>query len=127
MKHIELQHSTDLFARIKGFNTPEQIEKWKAERRNNFPTPENIARKKAEMLERRSRGEHFSSRKIEDSGIMCPGAKDVFRYKIIPEDRKRRKPEWRGRKGHPAYQSSGDDDYLEEDEVSKGSRNFFCQ
>jgi hypothetical protein len=95
-----------IFARIKGFDTPEQIEKWKAERRNNFPTPENIARKKAERLERHSR-EHFSSRKIEDSDIMYPGAKDVFRYKVIPEDRKRRKPEWRGRKGHPAYRVLG--------------------
>jgi hypothetical protein len=71
MKHIELQHTTDLFARIKGFDNPEKNKKWKVERRNNFPTPENIARKKAERLERHSRGEnHFSSWKIEDSGII---------------------------------------------------------
>lgn len=99
MKHIEIQHSTNLFQRIKGYNTPEEIENWKTERKKNFPTPENIARKKEEVAERKARGESLTAK--ED----FPGI-EVFRHKIVPEERMRRKNQRGG------YQSEGDEDSL---------------
>ena len=36
--------------------TPEEVEKWRAERRNRFPTPENVAKKEAQQEELRSAG-----------------------------------------------------------------------
>lgn len=96
MKHIELQHATNLFQRIKGYDTPEGVEKWKEERRKNFPTPENTLRKKAEIAERKARGDILTAK--ED----FPGI-EIFRHKIVPEERK-------SRQYGAGYQSDGNEE-----------------
>jgi len=108
MKHIELQHSNDLYHRIKGYDTPEEIEKWKAERRENFPTPENILRKKAERQEMRARGEKMGCKNGDEE--------EVFRYKIVPEKRSRNTNYRPG----VEYQSDGEDDFKLKKKTKRG-------
>jgi len=47
-----MQHSNDMFMRIRGFDTPEQISKWKEERKSKYPTTTLIEEKRKEKLER---------------------------------------------------------------------------
>lgn len=56
-KHIMHQHLTGLYNKIPQGNSPEEIQKWKEERKKNFPTREKIASKDAEKAEMRARGE----------------------------------------------------------------------
>jgi len=56
-KHIMHQHLSGLYNRIPQGNSPEEIAKWKAERRKNFPTREKVEAKEAERQEQISRGE----------------------------------------------------------------------
>ncbi|XP_023949779.2 FMR1-interacting protein NUFIP1 [Bicyclus anynana] len=56
-KHIQMQHSTGLFQRISKLNNPEDIKKWREERRKRYPTLENIKKKEAETKEKINRGE----------------------------------------------------------------------
>ncbi|CAG0918506.1 unnamed protein product [Notodromas monacha] len=55
-KHINLQHLTGLADRIPTLNTPEEIAKWREERRKNFPTKSNVERKAADAEERKAKG-----------------------------------------------------------------------
>ncbi|XP_057366200.1 FMR1-interacting protein NUFIP1-like [Daphnia carinata] len=56
-KHIQMQHETGLAEQIMRLNTPEEIQKWREERRNRFPSTANVARRQAEQKERLERGE----------------------------------------------------------------------
>lgn len=56
-KHIQMQHETGLAEQIMRLNTPEEIQKWREERRNRFPSTTNVARRQAEQKERLERGE----------------------------------------------------------------------
>merc|ERR1719391_1712343 len=56
-KHIMHQHLTGFYNRIVQGNTPEDIEKWRAERRKNFPTQMKIAEKIVEKETLKERGE----------------------------------------------------------------------
>jgi len=56
-KHIMHQHLSGLYNKIPQGNSPEEIEKWKQERRKNFPTRDKIVAKDAEIAEKRARGE----------------------------------------------------------------------
>ncbi|XP_013787588.1 uncharacterized protein LOC106471535 [Limulus polyphemus] len=55
--HRKMQHDTGLAKKIMNLNTPEEIEKWRSERRKKYPTKSNIARKNAELEEKAARGE----------------------------------------------------------------------
>ncbi|XP_076350657.1 nuclear FMR1 interacting protein 1 isoform X2 [Tachypleus tridentatus] len=55
--HRKMQHDTGLAKKIMNLNTPEEIEKWRSERRKKYPTKSNIARKNAELAEKTARGE----------------------------------------------------------------------
>lgn len=52
-----MQHSTGLFKKICKLNNPEEIDKWREERRKRYPTKTNIDKKAAELKEKIDRGE----------------------------------------------------------------------
>lgn len=56
-KHIQMQHSTGLYKKIANLKNPEEIEKWREERRKRYPTKSNIDKKAAELKEKTDRGE----------------------------------------------------------------------
>jgi len=56
-KHIMQQHLTGLFNKIPQGNSPEEIAKWREERRKNFPTREKVMEKAAERAILKERGE----------------------------------------------------------------------
>ncbi|XP_046463695.1 nuclear fragile X mental retardation-interacting protein 1-like isoform X1 [Daphnia pulex] len=56
-KHIQMQHETGLADQIMRLNTPEEIQKWREERKNRFPSTANVARRQAEQKEKLERGE----------------------------------------------------------------------
>lgn len=62
-KHIELQHSTGLYDKIKNLQTPEEIEKWREERRRRYPSQKNIEQRQQAQAERKKRGELLSDSK----------------------------------------------------------------
>ncbi|CAH2066782.1 unnamed protein product, partial [Iphiclides podalirius] len=56
-KHIQMQHSTGLYKKIANLNNPEDIQKWREERKRRYPTKENIEKKAVEIAEKLERGE----------------------------------------------------------------------
>ncbi|XP_035724664.1 nuclear fragile X mental retardation-interacting protein 1-like [Vespa mandarinia] len=56
-KHISMQHSTGLYQRMKNLSTPEDIQKWIAERKRKYPTKANIEEQKNAELKKIQRGE----------------------------------------------------------------------
>ncbi|XP_015596972.1 nuclear fragile X mental retardation-interacting protein 1 [Cephus cinctus] len=56
-KHISMQHYTGLYEKIKNLSTPEDVQKWIAERKKRYPTRANVELRKAEEAEKVCRGE----------------------------------------------------------------------
>jgi len=56
-KHIMHQHLTGLYNRIAHGDSPEEIAKWREERKKNFPTKEKVEEKAAERAVLKERGE----------------------------------------------------------------------
>lgn len=56
-KHIQMQHSSGLFNKISKLNNPEEINKWREERKKRYPTKQNIELKIAQAKEKFNRGE----------------------------------------------------------------------
>lgn len=52
-----MQHSSGLYKRLAKLDNPEEIKKWREERKKNFPTKTNIEKKAAELNEKYKRGE----------------------------------------------------------------------
>lgn len=52
-----MQHSSGLYKKIANLNNPEEIKKWREERKKRYPTKINIEKKAAEMKEKIDRGE----------------------------------------------------------------------
>lgn len=52
-----MQHATGLYKRIGKLDNPEEIKKWRDERKKRYPTKENIEKKQAEIKEKIKRGE----------------------------------------------------------------------
>ncbi|CAH4004265.1 nuclear fragile X mental retardation-interacting protein 1 [Pieris brassicae] len=63
-KHIQMQHSTGLYKKIANLNNPEEIEKWREERRKKYPTKSNIDKKKLELQEKIERGEKMGIKAV---------------------------------------------------------------
>lgn len=55
--HINLQHRSGLAKKIWSLESPEDIKKWREDRKKNFPTAANIAKKKEDRASREERGE----------------------------------------------------------------------
>lgn len=62
-KHIQMQHSTGLYERLKNLETPEDISKWREERKKRYPTKANIELRQLMQEERNKRGEKLNNSK----------------------------------------------------------------
>lgn len=62
-KHIQMQHSSGLFDKIKNLSTPEDIQKWREERKKRYPTKENVELRQQAQTEKSSRGERLEEPK----------------------------------------------------------------
>lgn len=62
-KHIQMQHSTGLYERLKNLETPEDILKWREERKKRYPTTANIELRQQMQEERNKRGEKLNNSK----------------------------------------------------------------
>ncbi|KAJ6647425.1 Nuclear fragile X mental retardation-interacting protein 1 [Pseudolycoriella hygida] len=60
-KHIHLQHSSGLYDRLKNLETPEDIQKWREERRKRYPTKANIELRQQMQKARFERGEKLNN------------------------------------------------------------------
>ncbi|KAF5303011.1 hypothetical protein FQR65_LT08340 [Abscondita terminalis] len=58
-KHIEMQHCTGLYDKIKNVNTPEDIAKWIADRKSKYPTKQNVEKRYEQQKEMLERGERL--------------------------------------------------------------------
>lgn len=56
-KHIQLQHSSGLYEKIKNLETPEDIKKWREERKRRYPSRKNVEQRQQAQAERTKRGE----------------------------------------------------------------------
>lgn len=61
-KHIQQQHSSGLYDKIKNLTSPEEIAKWREERRKRFPTKQNMEMRQQIQEAKQKRGE-----RLEDS------------------------------------------------------------
>ncbi|KAK9738759.1 Nuclear fragile X mental retardation-interacting protein 1 (NUFIP1) [Popillia japonica] len=57
--HIKSQHSTGLYDKIRHLSTPEDIQRWREERKHRYPTKANIAKKQDAKEEKIMRGERL--------------------------------------------------------------------
>lgn len=63
-RHIQLQHATGLYDKIRNINTPEDINKWIEERKKKFPNKINIQKRYQKQEEHLKRGDRiFKSKK----------------------------------------------------------------
>lgn len=58
-QHILNQHSTGIYDTIKNLNTPEEIAKWREERRKRYPSVRNVELRRKAQEERKNRGERL--------------------------------------------------------------------
>lgn len=67
-----MQHSTGLYNKIAKLQNPEEIKKWREERKNKYPTKANIEKKNAKIKEKVERGEKMGIKQkkmnISDTG-----------------------------------------------------------
>lgn len=62
-RHVKQQHESGLFEKLKNVDSPEDIAKWRAERRKNYPTRVNIELKQRAKEARKERGEKLDEPK----------------------------------------------------------------
>lgn len=62
-KHIQMQHSSGLYEKIKNLSTPEDINKWREERRKRYPTKQNIEMRQQMQEAKQKRGERLEEPK----------------------------------------------------------------
>lgn len=82
-RHIQMQHSTGLYNKIAKLQDPEEIRKWREERKNKYPTKLTIERKNAEYKEKIERGEKMGmgnnkNNRRQGIGTKQPFSKDRF-------------------------------------------------
>lgn len=70
-----MQHSTGLYKKIAKLNNPEEIRKWREERKLKYPTKKNIEKKAAELKEKIERGEKMGMNNQKFNKHIRPGIK----------------------------------------------------
>lgn len=61
--HVKTQHATGLYYKICNMSTPEDIKRWKEERRKYYPSKENIVKRQEKQQEMLARGERLAKNK----------------------------------------------------------------
>ncbi|CAK1603115.1 unnamed protein product [Parnassius mnemosyne] len=79
-KHIQMQHSTGLYEKIAKLNNPEEIQKWREERKRKYPTKQNQEKKAAEVKEKVERGEKMGLMRLRESNKQKSGGLTIFLY-----------------------------------------------
>ncbi|XP_047987171.1 nuclear fragile X mental retardation-interacting protein 1 [Leguminivora glycinivorella] len=68
-KHIQMQHASGLYKKIAKLQDPEEIRKWREERKKKYPTKENVEKAAAAIKEKIERGEKMglkNKKRIQD-------------------------------------------------------------
>lgn len=93
-KHIQMQHSSGLYEKIKNLSTPEDINKWREERRKRYPTKQNIEMRQQMQEAKQKRGERIEEPKNR-FGKKCdrrqPESKAATKVCSEPKRKRRRK------------------------------------
>nr|XP_018914235.1 PREDICTED: nuclear fragile X mental retardation-interacting protein 1 [Bemisia tabaci] len=63
--HVQFHHFTGIYKKIANVQSPEDIEKWIAERKSRYPTDANVAMRKAKKEEMIERGERVEESKTD--------------------------------------------------------------
>ncbi|CAG5022123.1 unnamed protein product [Parnassius apollo] len=98
-KHIQMQHSTGLYEKIAKLNNPEEIQKWREERKRKYPTKQNQEKKAAEIKEKVERGEKMGLMKLREinkqqkSDVYNKGKSNYRNNKIRPRQNNKFKNE----------------------------------
>lgn len=58
-KHIEMQHRTGLYDKIRNISTPQDIAEWIEERKRKYPSKENVEKRMQQQEEMQRRGERL--------------------------------------------------------------------
>lgn len=58
-KHVEMQHITGLYDKIRNISTPEDIAKWIEDRKRKYPTKDNVEKRTQQQKEMIKRGERL--------------------------------------------------------------------
>lgn len=99
-KHIQMQHSTGLYKKIPKLDNPEEIQKWREERKKKYPTRINIEKKAAEIKEKFERGEKMALKPHRTDNSRSKSQSWNKDQKI---DRKRRHDTNRNNQTHKAF------------------------
>lgn len=77
-RHVKQQHESGLFEKLKNVDSPEDIAKWRADRRKNYPTRENIDLKQMAREARKERGEKLddTNKKFDRNQKQNPSKKN---------------------------------------------------
>lgn len=86
-KHIQMQHSTGLYKKIANLNNPEEIQKWREERKKKYPTKSNIEKKEAEHQEKVARGEKMNLNRDHRNNRKPPAHEPGFKRKLGTDKR----------------------------------------
>lgn len=62
-KHIEMQHKTGLYNKLKNLQSDEDIAKWREERRKKYPSAKNVELRRKAQEEQMQRGERITKDK----------------------------------------------------------------
>lgn len=89
-KHVRIQHTGNLYQRMKNLNTPEDIERWRQDRKKNYPSGNKVLEKEKEemeMVERREIcGRSKNAKRFPCSAPSNNGKGPLFRYRIRPDN-----------------------------------------
>lgn len=88
-KHIQMQHSTGLYKKIANLNNPEEIQKWREERKKKYPTKLNIEKKEAEQQEKIARGEKMNLNRDHRNNRKPPGNSLIIYLSMYTENNMR--------------------------------------
>lgn len=79
-KHIQMQHASGLYKKIAKLNDPEEIRKWREERKKKYPTRTNLEKKEAEYKEKVERGEKMGLKPSRNRVDKSTGNKILFSF-----------------------------------------------
>ncbi|NXX16656.1 NUFP1 protein, partial [Podargus strigoides] len=106
--------------RIK-LDSPEEIARWREERKKNFPTLANVARKKTTQMQKEERGEVLTTQQFgKMKGMWKPPENEDRHGQQGRQRRRQRRPFWK------KFRKNGGDVHKTQNEVN-GQENSMCE
>ncbi|XP_062463366.1 FMR1-interacting protein NUFIP1 [Pezoporus occidentalis] len=108
--------------RIK-LDSPEEIAKWREERKKNFPTSANIERKKAMQMQKEERGEVLTTQQFgKMKGMWKPSGNEERLGQQGRQKRRQKRPFWK------KFRKNGDDYNVHKTQnEANGAENGMCE